>query len=168
MAACRTCGRDAGRLRTQCTDCREREKQRAAEAERQALEADERAEEERRRSIADELWGDIQSTLDQGRLAYLYRSVYVPVDSILQDEVLGTFDIEELQRLGLEGWEIVAVVPRTAGISLENYTGLTTQAWGGGIGGNVMGVHVLLRYAVTPEGLEASRDDIDDFLMEDD
>lgn len=39
-------------------------------------------------------------------------------------------------------------------------TGVLTDAWGAGLGGNVIGVHLFLRYKVDPQGLETSRDTV--------
>jgi len=73
----------------------------------------------------------------------LFRWIYIEVDSVMGDEVLGTFDLTDLQDAGLDGWDVVAVIPKTIGITLTN---LSTQGntWGGGVGGNVAGVYVIL------------------------
>lgn len=73
----------------------------------------------------------------------LYRWIYIGVDSVMGDEVLGTFDLTDLQDAGLDGWDVVAVIPKTIGITLTN---MSTQGntWGGGLGGNVAGVYVIL------------------------
>jgi hypothetical protein len=79
-----------------------------------------------------------------------FDCIYVPVDSVVDGEQLAPFfDISELQDRGIGGWDIAGVIPRTLGVSLKNetigdITGYATS-YGGGIGGNVVGVHILLR-----------------------
>ena len=93
-------------------------------------------------------------TLDAGRRAFLYESVYVPVDSIVNEErAASSFTLEPLAARGYEGWEVVATVPRTMGVALENRSFGSTMGttWGAGMGGNVVGVHVVLRLAVDPD-----------------
>jgi hypothetical protein len=85
--------------------------------------------------------------LDRGGRAFLYESRFVPVDSLENGVPLsGGFAITHLQAMGLVGWEIVGVVPRTSARTLENKdvgSGLVTYA--GGIGGTVDGVYILLK-----------------------
>jgi uncharacterized Zn finger protein (UPF0148 family) len=91
---------------------------------------------------------EIKKKLENGKDIYMYKSAYIPVDSIILKEVVAaTFDISTLQAFGLEGWEVVGVVPRTVGSGLENVSmGRTSgQTWGGGMGGNVVGVHILMK-----------------------
>lgn len=56
-----------------------------------------------------------------------------------------------LWELGIEGWDIVGFVPRTIGIGLSNVSvGYSTgKTWGGGVGGNIIGVHVILKKVVS-------------------
>jgi thiol-disulfide isomerase/thioredoxin len=102
-------------------------------------------EEERIRFMANDIWRMVES----GQEAYIYESIYIPVDSTINEESYASlFDITLLKRMGLQGWGIVSVVPRTVGIGLTNETysiGPGLKSWGGGIGGNVVGVHVILR-----------------------
>lgn len=92
-----------------------------------------------------------QAQIDSGNFPNLYRWIYLQVDSEIDEDVVGEFDIAELQLAGLEGWDIVAVIPKTVGVALKNYsTGSTVgSSWGGGMGGNVVGVYLLLRKEVT-------------------
>jgi len=81
-------------------------------------------------------------------VVFLYSSVYIPVDSTIDGKVVtGKFDIKPLQELGLAGWEIMQVVPKTLGVALLNATVPVPafKTYGAGIGGNIVGVHVLLR-----------------------
>lgn len=73
----------------------------------------------------------------------LFRWIYIQVDSEVEGDVIGQFDITELQVAGLEGWDVVAVLPRTLGVGLKNIS-TNGNSWGAGIGGNVMGVYVIL------------------------
>lgn len=169
MAACKTCGKDAGRLRTQCEDCRWRESLRAQEEVAQAVDAYRRQDEERRREHAAAQWELIETTLKLGRPAYLYQAIYIPVDSTVNEEPVGVFDITDLQGLGYEGWEIVATIPKTLGLGLANSSFGSTMGttWGGGMGGNVVGVYVLMKFPVTASSVDALRSEVDDFLMGD-
>ena len=173
MAACRNCGRSAGLLSNLCSDCRRelaaREQSQKEETARQADEATHRQLAERRREYIDAHRDLIRSTLEEGRTAYLYRATYVPVDSIVDSEVTGTFDIADLRVLGMSGWEIVAVIPKTIGVGLTNksYGSTSGETWGAGLGGNVLGAYVLLRYAIAPDALTSATPLIDEFLAED-
>jgi hypothetical protein len=86
-----------------------------------------------------------------GQPVFIYKSIHIAVDSFVNEEQLGKFDIRELQAAGLAGWEVVSVVPRTTGIGLKNtsFGSSMGTSWGAGIGGNVIGVHVLLAKKVT-------------------
>ncbi len=81
-----------------------------------------------------------------GKPLFVYETIYVPVDSVLNGTLMGGFDIEGLQTAGLVGWQVVSVIPRTSGIGLTNtsYGASSGETWGAGIGGSVIGVHVLL------------------------
>lgn len=116
----------------------------------------------------DSWWELLRQTVSNGRTGFLYRSVYVAVDSTVNEELTGQFDITELQVLGLDGWEIVAVIPRTLGVALENSSLRPTfgRTWGAGLGGNVAGVHVLLRLAIDQAGLEDARADIEELVAQ--
>ncbi len=92
-----------------------------------------------------------QAQIDSGNYPNLYRWLYLPIDSIVNEEVVGDFDISELQLAGLDGWDVVAVIPKTLGVALKNFLSGSTMGseWGGGMGGNVVGVYLLLRKEVT-------------------
>lgn len=173
MPACRNCGRSAGLLSNLCSDCKTqlaaRETAQREESARQATEAARREFEERRREYIESHWTLIRGTIADGRTAYLYRSTYVPVDSIVENETTGTFDIAELRVHGMSGWEVVGVLPRTIGVGLTNksYGSTSGETWGAGLGGNVLGAYVLLRFPVTPDSLAQSTELVDEFLAED-
>jgi hypothetical protein len=52
---------------------------------------------------------------------------------------------------GMDGWNVIGVVPRTTGIGLSNSSIGSTMgtSWGAGLGGNVIGVYLLLNREVT-------------------
>jgi hypothetical protein len=96
----------------------------------------------------------LQQRVTAGRRCFMYKTVFVPVDSRILDQHIGSrFEAALFADLGLDGWEVVGVVPRTLGVGLSNdnlsmvggvFPVRTTTAWGGGVGGNVDGVYVIL------------------------
>lgn len=126
----------------------------------------------RARAVVTEGWREeieaakapIVARLKAGERVFLYQKLYLPVDSHINDETIGgRFSIESLRALGPEGWEVVATVPRTLGLRLENYSvGLSTgRTWGGGLGGNVVGVYLILRKELTVRGAEGDQESLD-------
>jgi hypothetical protein len=120
----------------------------------------------------------MRARLESGKPAFLYDSIYVPVDSqLLDDEFASEFDVSILRKLGVLGWDIVQAVPKTKGIGLENI-GTDTMfgsKWAGGIGGNVMGVHIIIKKSISLGDLTDDPDDevgtfirshLSDFLSE--
>jgi hypothetical protein len=69
-------------------------------------------------------------------------------------------DLSVWQMLATHGWELVSVIPRTAGNALTNSYGDGGSAWGAGLGGLVIGATVLIRLAVTAEALANRRSEI--------
>jgi hypothetical protein len=87
---------------------------------------------------------DCRERIRAGEKVFLYEQLYVPVDStVAEEKVTDSFSIGELKSLGYHGWKIVAVIPRTYGLALKN-TGTTGTTWGAGLGGNVIGVYVVM------------------------
>ena len=104
----------------------------------------------------------LRARLESGKPAFLYDSVYVPVDSqLLDDEFASEFDVSFLRRLGLLGWDVVQAVPKTKGVGLENIgtDTLFGSKWAGGVGGNVMGVHIILKKTLSASDLTDDPDD---------
>lgn len=171
MAMCTTCGRPAGILSDQCRDCKRQQQER-----RQGeIDVSERRANAERSAHLDAQRADyvaackalIASNLAVGRPAYLHNSVYLQVDSEVMGEPAGVWDIALLQSLGMEGWEIVGIVPRTSGIGLTNTTAGTRYpetSWGGGIGGNIVGAYILLRYTMIPDNGDGSASRVEKFL----
>ncbi len=160
MGACKSCGRPAGLGKGECSDCasiRVQAEKAAADAQEAAEAASREAE---RRAQIQERVEIIESTVALGRAAYLLESLYLPVDSVVNDLVYShSFEVDPVRAYLMRGWEPCGVVPRTKGEGLRNVTKalLSDTTWGGGMGGNVTGVHLLLRYKIEPETLEASR-----------
>lgn len=133
-------------LRDLCQDCENRlnaEREAAAEAKRQADQAAWELEIQESHAV----WvSEIQGRLKQGRSAWVYKYAYLEVNSVVTDDVIGTWDLAPLQAAGLKGWQVLGVVPRTIGIGLQNtsYGASSGTTWGAGVGGNVAGVYVLL------------------------
>lgn len=166
MAQCKRCGQKVGIFTSFCDACNiqnqkeqeariEEEKQRQ-EADRQAraaAEAQEVAEHQRaRREAITNRIDALRAQVAEGQRLFLYETLYLPVDSVVLDENIAQgFDIGTLRELGLAGWEVVGVVPRTIGIALKNKTTelVSVSSYGGGVGGNVLGVHLLLRKEMT-------------------
>ena len=160
MGACKSCGRPAGLGKGECSDCAAIRVQ-TEKAAGEALEAAEAASREaERRAQIQERVDIIESTVALGREAYLLESFYLPVNSVVNDLVYShSFEVDPVRAYLLRGWEPCGVVPRTKGEGLQNVTKalMSDTTWGGGMGGNVTGVHLLLRYKIEPGTLEASR-----------
>jgi hypothetical protein len=146
MAFCTQCGNKAGMLRDLCHDCEVRltnEREAAAEAKRLEDAAAWQAEVESSHAA----WlAATQSKLSAGNSGWVYKYVYLEVNSVVTDEVIGTWDLAPLQAAGLAGWQVLGVIPRTVGIGLQNtsYGASSGTTWGAGVGGNVAGAYVLL------------------------
>lgn len=83
-----------------------------------------------------------------GNQPNLFRWLYVQVDSLIDNDAFDSFDISDLQASGLDGWDVVAVIPKTFG---ERLTNLSTSGntWGGGLGGIVLGAYLILKKTVS-------------------
>jgi hypothetical protein len=171
MAKCSECGNSAGLLSTICDNCaskvqieRERAEQEASSQQARILE---RAEEEQAAAEQQKVaqWKKSAiSDLAAGKPIYIYDSIYLPVDSFVNDDQIGTFELSALQAAGLAGWKVLSVIPRTVGVALTNvsYGSNSGETWGAGLGGNVAGVHVLLCREVSNE----KDSDLDDVAIE--
>lgn len=96
-----------------------------------------------------------------GKSIYLYRSVYVSVDSFTdfggQISQLAPFNDVDVRIAGLNGWRVISSIPKTAGSTLQNYEGFG-KAWAGGIGGTVVGAYVIMEYEINAKNVQSSRD----------
>jgi hypothetical protein len=114
----------------------------------------------------------ITSEAKSGKDIYLYRSVYVSIDS---QNVLGNsqtsiapFNDVNVKQAGAQGWKVVEAIPRTLGEALQNYEGFG-KAWEGAIGGSVIGAYVLMEYKVTSMNAESAevliRENVENYLQ---
>jgi hypothetical protein len=85
-----------------------------------------------------------EKQIASGNTPNLFRWIFIQVDSLVEGKPIGEFDITELQAAGLEGWDVVAVIPKTVGLGLTNSTNAGTTSWGAGLGGNVLGAYLIL------------------------
>lgn len=154
---CKHCGGTAPEnvrdLLAEADAAREERERLEAELERERKAQEQKALEERQKFRVEEInrrlvaWeAELQKNAEGNQDLTAYHSVYLPVDSVVLEQTVGNFDITQLRAFGLMGWKVVAVIPRTQGEGLKNYsTGSTIgETWGAAMGGNVVGVHVLL------------------------
>lgn len=178
MAECPRCGRDVslwGRdlLSGVCNECikdeaRDAKRQKLAEqaAITQTARIREEAEaarlEQRVRERILKIKQSMLRRLEAGLPVIVYHSIYMPVDSVLMDKPINQqFSLSGLFHLGLQGWEAIQIIPRTVGVGLKNTSIGSTMGvtWGGASGGNVAGVHVLLRKTLVPSDVDPDPDD---------
>lgn len=96
--------------------------------------------------IANHLDGNLSAAIEAGKPLYHYRWIYIEIDSEINGNAVGTFNFDEIQDAGLEGWKVLSVLPRTVGVGLKNTSMGSTmgESWGGGVGGIVAGAYVIL------------------------
>lgn len=100
----------------------------------------------------------MRRAIDEGRQPALQSVEFISSDYQVGDKIGGSAPrMEPLVEYGLDGWEIVAAVPRTMGMPLMNGRAAEAQ-YGGGIGGLVDGAYVLLRLPVTKQLLDSRPD----------
>ncbi len=174
MADCNKCGKKAGLGRYECRDCA---KQRAAEATQAQERAKEREEEKKdqRRAKKYAAWDEkrqthvklalqeIQRTLDSGQSPQFYRAARVGVEANIDGDTVGALDFFEYQKMGHAGWETVSCIPETVGVALQNVQD-GIRHFSGGIGGNIVGATMVLRYTVTAETLNEKSDQVASIL----
>lgn len=66
--------------------------------------------------------------LQQGGKVYRYKMVYLPAGEILAEDPLGEgFDVPSLDDIGLDGWEVVNMIPRRRAVLVgsvdDHFTG---------------------------------------------
>jgi hypothetical protein len=165
MNTCGDCGAELYESRKYCGKCgssriidKSSERQSAQEAEmaKRLAEAEEKREREARQlaqiqAEAEASFKDwelrARARIAMGEKPQLFTWLYQPVDSIVENYRTEEFGIADLQEFGLGGWKLVSVVPRTVGIGLKNTSMGSTfgESWGGGVGGNVIGVYFILQ-----------------------
>lgn len=167
MAACKNCGGKAGAFKEECKSCeskrldaerleRDAQEQIRAEAEAKARAEAAQALEARKQAHVDRSLDSYRKTIQQGRTPYLYSMVSVSVPYSLLERNAGEVpDLHDIIALGRAGWEIVAVLPQTAGVGLSNvYQKGGGTTWAGGIGGIVTGAILLIRLPITSSTLD--------------
>jgi len=155
MPKCSRCGRSSFLTRI-CAECSKKIEAEERAEKRRLADASAAVEQDRRTSALTSAKQAIRNRLSRGERVYLYASNYIDVDSELMGNSVGSFNIDSLRKFGLTGWEIIQIIPKTVGIALENkYMVSPTQGtYGGGIGGNVVGVHVLMKKEVLESTFE--------------
>jgi len=146
MAKCLSCGEKAGIGNDICRSCYEAKMEAAAaEAERKSQEDAQRFEEAVALKV-NEWEARAKQKLVNGEKVFLYRSIYVTVDSAMNGNSINSYNFAPVVKAGLEGWNIEGIIPKTAGMGLKNvsYGTHTSETWGAGIGGLVVAVYVML------------------------
>lgn len=78
--------------------------------------------------------------LQKGRKVFRYKMVFLPAGDILNEDPLSEgFDLPALSEFGLEGWEVVNLLPRRK------------QLLAGNVDDHVTGVYLLLKKELAPE-----------------
>ncbi|MDQ1328359.1 MAG: hypothetical protein QG641_1644 [Candidatus Poribacteria bacterium] len=171
MAKCSRCGKSVGFFSNMCDDCKQAVIV-EQKAERERLERDNEKRTQMKLEEYQACKDDIISAriqllrqrIECGEKVFLYESMYLPVDSkVVNETITEEFSIGSLRRLGFDGWDIVAVIPRTLGVALtnESYGSSSGTTWGAGLGGNVVGVHIVIK-----KELLSQSNISDDFLAE--
>ncbi len=100
---------------------------------RDEMEAEERAAHQKRLDAA-------KIRLQKGKKVYLNRVIYLPASDILQEDLSGSgFHIRDLDEAGLEGWEVVHILPRRR------------QLLVGSVDDHFVGAYVFLKKELTPD-----------------
>jgi hypothetical protein len=157
MAKCLECGVKIGAFQQFCSPCVNR--QLAAEEKREVARIKAEREAQRAARVETEAWVEewkrsYIDSIQAGRVSYAYMWLYLPVDSQVDNDTIGTWDMTELERLGLQGWKVVTVIPKTIGVALKNLS-TTGTTWGAGMGGNVYGVYLILERQVRADDEQA-------------
>lgn len=158
MAKCSECGKPAGLFAAMCDSCKAKLRARKEEIYRKELEertqqalAERQERERQKRELIESLYERSILKINSGEHVFMHEMLFLPVDSLVVDTPLcDEFGIAALQYAGFNGWEIAAVVPKTVGLALTNVSvgSSSGETWGAGLGGNVVGVYVLLRKQV--------------------
>ena len=110
----------------------------------------------------------MRTRLKSGKPTFLCDSIFVPMNPIPDENNLADeFNLSILRRLGLIGWDIVQAIPRTTGIGLKNAgtDALFGEKGGRGIGGNVMGVHIIIKKSLSARDLtDDPADEVGEFI----
>src|SRR5262249_15080081 len=81
-----------------------------------------------------------KARLQKGHKVFIYKMVYLPsADMLDEDPAEEGFQIPALDEFGLEGWEVVTILPRRR------------QILAGSVDDNFSGAYFLLKKEVTPD-----------------
>lgn len=81
-----------------------------------------------------------QKRLQKGAKVFRYKMFYLPAGEILSEDALGEgFDVPALDDMGLEGWEVVNMIPRRSGVLV------------GSMDDHFVGAYFLLKREVRPD-----------------
>ena len=95
---------------------------------------------------------------------FLYKTIQVGVDSIFAGvkNTFTDFMIGPVQLAGLNGWQVVGVVPQTAAvIANQGFNNFVSN------GGNVIAVYVLMQLSLTQANAALLRLEIEDYVKSD-
>ena len=95
---------------------------------------------------------------------FLYKTIQVGVDSVLAgvQNAFTKFAINPIQLAGLNGWQVVGVVPQTLAItSNQGFNSFVST------GGNVIAVYLLMQLTLTKENASLLRGEIEDYVKSD-
>ena len=153
----------------------QREREAEGERRRREREEQERLEEARRQRWAEFVSmrvGLLDQLLDQRVTPYLYRVITLDSQSYFHESpnpnswwnfktqtkpVGAPTTVDELQRLGWQGWELIGLIPISLGSVLYNNVGGNTVN-AAAYGGLVVGAQALLRLPISKDFLRDSRD----------
>jgi hypothetical protein len=159
MAKCMTCGQKAGFGSQECTSCYQ---QRLANQQADANRLFKETVDGHVASCLAALETQIQGTGSGWVYSYISIDQQAPLarDGSYFDATGSPTDLSVLQMLAARGWEVVSVIPRTAGNALTNVYQGGGSVWGAGLGGLVVGATVLIRLPVTADVLANRRSEI--------
>jgi hypothetical protein len=95
---------------------------------------------------------------------FLYKTIQVGVDSIFAGvkNTFTNFAIGPVQLAGLNGWQVVGVVPQTVAVtSNQGFNNFVSN------GGNVLAVYLLMQLTLTKENAALLRPEIEDYVKSD-
>jgi hypothetical protein len=95
---------------------------------------------------------------------FLYKTIQVGVDSIFAGvkKTFTNFAIGPVQLAGLNGWQVVGVVPQTVAVtSNQGFNNFVSN------GGNVLAVYLLMQLTLTKENAALLRPEIEDYVKSD-
>lgn len=154
-------------------EARQAARERQMEAERLAQERWQAAEDKRKQdaeAFIEKYVGDVLRRVNGGIPVTFYRETYIPVDAQMNE--FGPpdgLDLGVLNDLGLAGWTLESVVPRTYGgfqaYKVSKTTAYGVSGWGKdthqvGLGGHIVGVYAVMSFSVTKENFGEIQDAI--------